>query len=213
MPKINQLATFPRLKQLSGTATIITAGRISADKDIKLVCDAYDELLDRGMDINLIIAGDGPDLAQFTERYAGQKNVLLTGRVKPETMPALYSFADLQVFPSRTDTFGMVVLEGQACGLPTLVSNSGGPKEIINDQKTGLIIPTDEPLLWADHMEDYLKTCSDSPVAYNKLRQTCRKHIEVKYSWEQVLKTIFGSDFQQQISKTSNVTPLFDKVG
>ena len=213
MPKINQLKTFPKLKQLCGAATIITAGRISADKNIKLVCDAYDELLNRGMNINLIIAGDGPDLAQFTKRYSGQKNVLLTGRVKPEAMPALYSFADLQVFPSRTDTFGMVVLEGQACGLPTLVSNSGGPKEIIKDQKTGLVIPTDDPLLWADHIENYIKICSDSPVAYSKLRQTCRQHIEAKYSWEQVLNSLFGKDFQKQTASKSNITPLFDKVG
>ena len=213
MPKVNQLAAFPKLKQLNGTATIITAGRISADKNVQLVCDAYDELLTRGLNINLIIAGDGPDLRQFSQRYAKQPNVFLTGRVKPELMPALYSFADLQVFPSRTDTFGMVVLEGQACGLPTLVSNRGGPKEIINDQKTGLVIPTDDPFLWADHIEAYLKICHDSPVAYAKLRKTCQQHIEAKYSWESVLKTMFGSEFQNVISVKSNITPLFDKVG
>lgn len=213
MPRTSQLSKFPKLKQLTGSATIITAGRISADKNIQLICDAYDELLNRGLNINLIIAGDGPDLKQFSQRYAGQNNVLLTGRVNPEAMPALYSFADLQAFPSRTDTFGMVVLEGQACGLPTLVSNCGGPKEIIHDQKTGLIISSDDPLLWADHMEAYLQICNDSPVAYAKLRQKCHKHIESKYSWEYVLQTLFGSDFQKTASPASNITPLFDKVG
>jgi glycosyltransferase involved in cell wall biosynthesis len=50
-----------------------------------------------------------------------------------------YASADVFVFPSTTDTFGNVILEAQACGVPVIVSDSGGPKELVEDRTNGLI--------------------------------------------------------------------------
>ena len=54
-------------------------------------------------------------------------------------MATAYASADIFVFPSTTDTFGNVILEAQACGLPVIVSDSGGPKELVEDGMNGLI--------------------------------------------------------------------------
>lgn len=66
------------------------------------------------------------------------------------SLPEVYSAADLFVFPSTTDTFGMVVLEAQACGLPAVVSDRGGPQEIIEDHKTGLIAQSGSIDSWVE---------------------------------------------------------------
>jgi len=152
-----QIVDFPSLEKLPEGFTLIFAGRVSADKNIDLVCDVFTQLRDQGEEVNLIIAGSGPDLPKIEQRFAANERVLCTGRVSAEQMPALYNFADLQVFPSRTDTFGMVILEGQACGLPALVTNSGGPKEIIIPNETGEIVLTDLVDDWQEAVREYMK--------------------------------------------------------
>ena len=72
-------------------------------------------------------------LAGLPAYFLGYRN---DGQLAP-----LYAGSDLFVFPSRTDTLGQVVMEAQACGLPAIVSNEGGPKEIVADGVTGLVLP------------------------------------------------------------------------
>jgi|SRR5947207_10450318 len=62
-----------------------------------------------------------------------------------------YASADIFVFPSTTDTFGNVILEAQACGVPVIVSDSGGPKELVEDRTNGLIARSRD-------MEDFTRT-------------------------------------------------------
>ena len=62
-----------------------------------------------------------------------------TGYLTGNELATAYASADVFVFPSTTDTFGNVILEAQACGLPVVVSDSGGPKELVEDKANGLI--------------------------------------------------------------------------
>jgi glycosyltransferase involved in cell wall biosynthesis len=62
----------------------------------------------------------------------------------------LYASSDLFVFPSRTDTLGQVVMEAQSSGLPALVSNEGGPKEMVDHDGSGLVLASDDPQTWCD---------------------------------------------------------------
>jgi glycosyltransferase involved in cell wall biosynthesis len=61
----------------------------------------------------------------------------------------VYASSDLLVFPSTTDTLGQVVLEAQASGLPALVSTHGGPRELVEHETTGLVLPPADPAAWA----------------------------------------------------------------
>ncbi|MBT8339263.1 MAG: glycosyltransferase, partial [Desulfatitalea sp.] len=70
---------------------------------------------------------------------------LFTGYLKGEPLAVIYASADLFVFPSTTDTFGNVVLEAQASGLPVIVSDMGGPSENLIEGQTGLIYRSDDP--------------------------------------------------------------------
>jgi glycosyltransferase involved in cell wall biosynthesis len=76
------------------------------------------------------------------------ERVRFLGLVEHDKLPMIYSFADVLVFPSETDTFGMAVLESQSCGLPALVSDRGGPKKIVKNGETGYVIPADDTQAW-----------------------------------------------------------------
>jgi glycosyltransferase involved in cell wall biosynthesis len=64
----------------------------------------------------------------------------------------IYASSDFFVFPSTTDTLGQVVMEAQASGLPVVVTNMGGPKELVREGETGLVLPSDDPDRWVDEL-------------------------------------------------------------
>jgi len=78
------------------------------------------------------------------------------GQRGDDELAELYGSCDLLVFPSRTDTLGQAVMEAQACGLPALVSNEGGPKETVEHNTTGLVLASDDSIEWAAAIDDLL---------------------------------------------------------
>ena len=69
--------------------------------------------------------------------------VIFTGYLAGKNLAEAYASSDIFVFSSTTDTFGNVVLEAQASGLPVIVSDGGGPKELMQDKNTGLVTKSD----------------------------------------------------------------------
>jgi glycosyltransferase involved in cell wall biosynthesis len=118
---------------------ILYVGRVSKDKNLELLTDAFKEVVDAGYPCSLIVIGDGPYRMEMEARLAGYP-ALFTGFLAGEELSRGYASADLFVFPSATDTFGNVVLEAQASGLPVIVSDEGGPKELMEDEETGIIV-------------------------------------------------------------------------
>ena len=111
-------------------------GRISREKDLDLLAAAYHRLRDEGLPVQLFIVGHGP----YSEAFAKSlPEAFFTGYLAGNELATAYASADVFVFPSTTDTFGNVILEAQACGLPVIVSDSGGPKELVEDKSNGLI--------------------------------------------------------------------------
>ena len=91
-----------------------------------------------GVDHRLVIVGDGPMRAEVA---AACPDAVCPGMLGRERLAQAYASADLFVFPSRTDTAGNVVLEAQASGLPVLVSEDGGPRELMRPGITGIVCP------------------------------------------------------------------------
>ncbi|AJE03130.1 glycosyltransferase [Geobacter pickeringii] len=114
-------------------------GRVSREKNLELLAEAFIAVCEGGHDARLVIVGDGPYKREMEERLAGYP-ALFTGYLAGEELQECYASADVFVFPSTTDTFGNVVLEAQASGLPVIVSDEGGPKELMVDGETGLVI-------------------------------------------------------------------------
>jgi glycosyltransferase involved in cell wall biosynthesis len=124
--------------RLNGGIKFIYVGRVSKEKNLGLLSYAFREITDSGSDGNLIIVGDGPYRNEMEQELKGYPAVF-TGFLSGEELSTAYASADVFVFPSTTDTFGNVVLEAQASGLPVIVSDEGGPKELMKDGITGIV--------------------------------------------------------------------------
>jgi glycosyltransferase involved in cell wall biosynthesis len=138
---------------------LLYCGRVSLEKNLAMLADVFRRLRAVRNDVALVIAGEGPYAKQMRELLR-ESPAYFIGFQDDAQLAKLYGAADLFVFPSRTDTLGQVVIEAQACGLPAVVSNEGGPKETIADGVTGLVLPADDPARWARAIDELL---SDEP--------------------------------------------------
>jgi len=128
--------------------TLFYAGRISVEKNLPLLVDAFKCICSKRNDIALVIAGEGPYEPAMRDALRDSPAYFL-GVQNDAGLAPLYASADVFVFPSRTDTLGQVVMEAQASGLPAIVSDEGGPKEIVADDLSGLVRPAISAELWA----------------------------------------------------------------
>jgi glycosyltransferase involved in cell wall biosynthesis len=123
----------------SNSKKLIYAGRISKEKNLEDLVLMYRKLCGKRTGIHLVIAGDGPYMETMKKELSGFP-VTFTGFIGTTDLAALYASSDIFVFPSATDTFGNVVMEAQASGIPAIVTDKGGPKENIIDGRTGFIV-------------------------------------------------------------------------
>lgn len=160
--------------------TLLWAGRVCRDKNIDFLLDRFLEVRKRSRDTQLVLAGDGPHLEDYRADTRDAEGVLWLGRLDRVELREWYSAADLLVFPSTMDTFGMVVLEAQAAGLPAIVTDIGGPQEIVANGRTGYVLSLAEPKAWTQHICTLMHSKLASPAAWNRkrfeiARQTARQ--------------------------------------
>ncbi len=168
------------------------AGRISKDKNLEFLFSVMHKLHKKSpYKFILNIAGNGPDYDEYKAKYSNSY-IKFLGRIENHKLPSLYRDAHIFLFPSTTDTFGVAVLEAQATGIPAIVSNIGGPKEIIQDNLTGFILPIKENL-WANKLLDIFSQIKEHPEEYNKLRVAARKNTQLKYDLNIVIKDLFNN--------------------
>ncbi len=139
----------------------VYVGRVGLEKNLQLVAEAYRGLRAERGDCHLIVIGDGPYRATM-ERELADLPTTFTGFLGGEELSRAIASADVKLFPSATDTWGNAPLEAQASGLPVIVSDQGGPQELMEPDVTGFRIPVHEsgPLLDAMRrlMEPSLRT-------------------------------------------------------
>ncbi|TWI73977.1 glycosyltransferase involved in cell wall biosynthesis [Desulfobotulus alkaliphilus] len=172
---------------------LLYTGRISKDKNIGEILEMHRCMQAKGHNVHMLLAGDGPDLENLKKETAANPAITFTGRIPREELPVLYSGADLLLFPSTTDTFGMVVLEAQACGLPVFVSDKGGPMEIVLPGKTGEVLPAGNMDAWVMALSSFLRRMDIQPLTHARMRSAARKR-GLEYSWENALETIFSGE-------------------
>lgn len=119
-----------------GEIGVLYVGRISREKNLDLLASAFRRLLARGIKVRPLFVGNGPYIEVMKELLP---EGLFVGSLHGETLATAYASADFFVFPSTTDTFGNVVIEAQASGLPVIVSDLGGPKDLVGHEDDGLI--------------------------------------------------------------------------
>jgi glycosyltransferase involved in cell wall biosynthesis len=159
-------------------------GRISRDKNVETLLQAHRAMAASGGGADLVVVGDGPQRAELEERY-GSADTVFTGTLHGSELSRVYASADALVFPSRTDTFGNVVLEAHASGLPAIVSDCGGPREIVSTHGSGLVVDTRDPRLLAEAMR---RLQCDANLR-DSLRSSALRRAE-ESRWETVLAAL-----------------------
>jgi glycosyltransferase involved in cell wall biosynthesis len=122
---------------LPGELNVLYAGRLSVEKGVDLLADAFLAARARDPRLHLVIAGGGPDEARLRMRVGEAASFL--GWLEGDDLARAYASADMFLFASATDTYGQVVLEAQASALPVVAVAAGGPAELIDNRRTGLL--------------------------------------------------------------------------
>ena len=149
VPRGIDLRTFsPELRQhnafadfgLNGEPKILYVGRISREKNLDPMFAAAERIHAKIPAAKLILVGDGPYAQALKARYQDKPWVVFTGEKFGKELATLYASSDVFVCPSETETFGNVVVEAQAAGLPVVVANKGGACEQVAAGKSGIIV-------------------------------------------------------------------------
>jgi glycosyltransferase involved in cell wall biosynthesis len=178
----------------NGDKTLLYVGRISQDKGLDFLLETFERIAEKRLSLRLLLVGDGPYLLELKKRVNGTQSIFFAGRIDQEELPEIYSGADLFLFPSTTDTFGKAVLEAQACGLPAIVSDIGGPKELILDGKTGFVAQAGNHMDWAGKIERALSMIEHAPLSYQKMKEDARAHAMKNHDWEEALDSLLTQD-------------------
>jgi glycosyltransferase involved in cell wall biosynthesis len=197
---------------LADGPVLLYAGRIAREKNLHLLKPLCESLRRGGQPVNLVLAGDGPDLAELRKSFQDRGWAHFPGKVPHATLPFFYSGADLLVFPSGADTFGMSVLEAQACGLPAVVSDAGGPQEIIIDGETGLVAREGDLEDWQRKVQALLGLAAADPLAYRRLRVQAAARARQRFDWSLALRELFqvpAIDAPQAAAKKLLPIPAF----
>jgi glycosyltransferase involved in cell wall biosynthesis len=154
---------------------ILTVGRHSPVKGYAIIPDVAQRLHQRGQAfVWLLAAGCAPDMQNEIDSRGLANRVMLLREIKPqqvdgmlpslpsEEMLRLYGAADMLVSTSRMESFGLVILEAMAAGIPVVATDVPGHRDLVSDGVTGSLVPLDNPTLTADCIEQIL---SDQEMA------------------------------------------------
>jgi phosphatidylinositol alpha 1,6-mannosyltransferase len=143
-------------------------GRMAKEKHLETLHDIACE-----PDVALTLVGGGNYLPEM-RRVMADTDTHFTGYLTGDDLADAFAAADVFVFPGPTETFGQVVLEAMASGLPVIVTNRGGPQTLVEDGISGYVCPVDDAAAFADRVR---RLCSD-PSLQQRMGQAARRSAE-----------------------------------
>lgn len=171
---------------------VLYVGRFDPRKGIETLVRAYAQLKDNPSNLRLVIVG-GSDLTQpdgdeririegIVRSLGLSKRTTFAGRVGHDRLPLYYTAADVCVIPSHYEPFGLVAIESMACGTPVVASAVGGLKFSIVPEETGLLVPPQDTVAFAEAIDRIL----DNDLWATKLRQQASERVRQNFSWSGV---------------------------
>ncbi len=174
-------------KQPHEGMNLIYVGRMSWEKRIDVLIKAFQKVSNEYPNTKLILIGDGPLLDTYhslvKQLYPDSRKVIFTGYLKPDDIKYYYSIADLFVYPSIAEAFGISLLEAMAYDIPAVVSDHAALKDVVKD--AGITFR-------AGQVEDLARKISlliDDPDKLLALRKRC-KHVLSEYADDKVLRDL-----------------------
>lgn len=131
------------LRLPNDTFNVLYLGRVINDKGIDVFESVIEELKDNEH-FTFIIVGDGQEKQKLVEKYSSLPNVVFHPSVPKAEVSKWFNAADVFLFPTKREAFGLVALESSACGTPVIAHRVGGVPEIVEDKKSGYLVDIDK---------------------------------------------------------------------
>lgn len=161
-------------------------GRLNAEKNVRLLRAVEEALIFAGRDnFEFVIVGDGGEKAWLEENM---QNAKFPGVIEGEHLARAYANFDLFLFPSYSDTFGNVIQESHASGVPAVVTSGGGPKFLVKDGVNGFVARDDR------HFVECVLKAMDPRTDFAQMRIAAREQGE-QASWDRVFENLYN-DYQ-----------------
>lgn len=165
---------------------VFFVGRHVREKGVGVLIEAIPKVLSAYPEVKFIIAGRGPESENYKRRAAElgvADRIYFTGFVDDATRNGLYRIADLAVFPSLYEPFGIVALEGMAARTPVIVSDVGGLGEVVTPE-IGIKVPPGDADMLAQRILESLR----NPEWRRALSERAYSHVTKVYTWERIAK-------------------------
>lgn len=191
---------FRRQYAMDNEKIILYVGRLVYEKGIQNLIAAMPKILDRYHDSKLIICGRGGMIDDLREqvKYLGIDNkVYFAGYCDSKKMQKMYKCADVAVFPSTYEPFGIVAIESMLSGTPTIVSDVGGLNEIIEHGVTGMKSYAGN----ANSIADSVLALLFDPKLCANISQNAIKKVKENYNWSKITDSTYYV-YQLAIGKT-----------
>jgi glycosyltransferase involved in cell wall biosynthesis len=159
-------------------------GRLTVEKNIHFLAELEKALLDAGLaNFRFLIVGQGAEEAWLK---SNMRHATFTGVLKGEALATAYANMDVFAFPSRTDTYGNVVLEALASGVPAVVTDGGGPRFIVRQEETGFI---------ARDLRDFVTSIRNLAMSSDRLEamRVSARAQAMKASWDTVFESVYST--------------------
>ncbi len=177
---------------------LLYVGRLAAEKRIEWLRPVLAALTQA----RLALVGDGPLRAELEALFAGTPTVF-TGYLRGDDLAAAYASADIFAFPSANETFGNVVLEAMASGLPVVAPRAGGPVDLITHGYNGFLVALQDQEGWLACVRQYV----ENPALTAKMGQRARAFAE-SCSWEAVFHGLLN-DYAALLEARPSARPIF----
>jgi glycosyltransferase involved in cell wall biosynthesis len=162
---------------------ILFVSRLVWEKDLRILANAYQQLKTKRTDFEMVIVGDGHARSEFEQMMPGAH---FLGYQSGVALAESFASADIFVFPSTTETFGLVTLEAMASGVPPVAAKIGGAIEIIEEGTSGLLA---QPLDGAD-LAQKVEWLLDHPDVRRTMGEQAHRRAQ-EYRWESILGRLF----------------------
>ncbi len=165
------------------TKKILFVGRLEPEKEVTVLVKLYKAFENSNRDIQFVIVGDGSKLSYLKSKMPCAH---FTGKLTGEELSIAYAKSDIFLFPSTTETFGNVIREAMASGVPAVAAKAGGPIDIIKDGENGYLI---EPQNINEYVEK-LTMLLDNPELLETFSKNAQRDAQSK-PWTEITNTLF----------------------